>query len=51
MNNSFVFCVFLTIVGIETSCRISFPGLKSPGHGVDHPPPSSAEGLHGMSLR
>jgi len=21
----------------------SFPGVKWPGHGVDHPPPSSAE--------
>ena len=21
----------------------SFPGVKRPGHGVDHPPPSSAE--------
>ena len=23
--------------------RVSFPGLKRPGRGVDHPPPSSAE--------
>jgi len=23
--------------------RTSFPGVKQPGHGVDHPPPSSAE--------
>jgi len=21
----------------------SFPGIKQPGHGVDHPPPSNAE--------
>jgi len=21
----------------------SFPGVKQPGHGIDHPPPSSAE--------
>jgi len=29
------------------SCRRiteSFPGIKRPGRGVDHPPPSSAEG-------
>ena len=23
--------------------RVSFPGVKRPGRGVDHPPPSSAE--------
>ena len=23
--------------------RVSFPGIKRPGHGVNHPPPSSAE--------
>jgi hypothetical protein len=23
--------------------RVSFPGKKQPGRGVDHPPPSSAE--------
>ena len=23
--------------------RVSFPGVKRPGHGVNHPPPSSAE--------
>jgi hypothetical protein len=22
---------------------VSFPGIKLPGHGIDHPPPSSAE--------
>jgi len=22
----------------------SFPSVKQPGHGIDHPPPSSAEG-------
>jgi hypothetical protein len=26
-----------------SGCRVSFPGVKRPGHGVDHPPPSSAE--------
>ena len=24
-------------------CRVSYLGVKWPGHGVDHPPPSSAE--------
>ena len=23
--------------------RVSFPGVNRPGHGVDHPPPSSAD--------
>jgi hypothetical protein len=23
--------------------RVSFPGIKRPGRGVDHPPPSNAE--------
>ena len=23
--------------------RVSFPGVKRPGRGVDHPPPSTAE--------
>jgi len=26
-----------------TMGTISFPGVKPPGHGIDHPPPPSAE--------
>ena len=26
-----------------TMCTTSFPGVKQPGRGVNHPPPSSAE--------
>jgi len=28
----------------------SFPGVNWPGHGVDHPPPSSAEVKEGIEL-
>jgi hypothetical protein len=28
---------------LYTGYRFSFPGVKRPGRGVDHPPPSSAE--------
>jgi len=28
----------------------SFPGVKWPGHGVDHPPPSSAEAKERVEL-
>jgi len=28
----------------------SFPGVKRPGRGIDHPPPSSAEVKEGIQL-
>jgi hypothetical protein len=28
---------------LHNGYRVSYPGIKRPGHGVDHPPPSSAE--------
>jgi hypothetical protein len=28
---------------LKDGCRVSFPGVKWPGHGDDHPPPSSVE--------
>jgi hypothetical protein len=50
------------LILLYSGYRISFPGVKRPGRGVDHPPPSSAKveervkiynacsplGLHGL---
>jgi len=33
-----------------TMGTVSFPGVKQPGRGVDHPPPSSAEVKEGVEL-
>jgi hypothetical protein len=38
--------LFLVLISIGTSCTMgvgSFPAVKRPGYGADHPPPSSAE--------
>jgi len=35
---------------IQPPIQWSFPGLKRPGRGVDHPPPSSAEVKEGVRL-